>query len=243
MSIFFYFILPKHTSMKFIIAITFCLVQQITYSQSNYIFSISKEYDLHIELGSFSYKKPETWQLRFENIVAGTYRMNITVSKPGTNYRSTRAFDIKIFDGYEVIYYVTPYSSGIEYDLAAYYDLKKLQGSSSSTDAVGSDGRYITYQGKPVFSKADIDDLKNRAKAKKFDDDISGFLKQTMSKGMFYTEDVISVLSILKFDDTRVSLAKYLYDNTIDKHKYYQLSVSFKFSSSFEEVMTYISKR
>lgn len=229
--------------MKLVVLIFVCFIQSLSYSQSNYTFAVPSEYDIHIEIGNFSYKKPETWQLKFENITAGTYSMKVTVSKPGTNYKSTKKFDIKIVNGYEVIYYVIPYTSGIEYNLAAYYDLKKFQGSGSTENAVGPDGRFLTYQGKPVFSKADVADLRKRAKAKTFDDDIAQFLKDIMSKGMFYTEDVISMLTILKFDDSRVELAKYLYDNTIDKHKYYQLSHSFKFSSSFDEVMAYISKR
>ncbi len=229
--------------MKILLLIIFCLMQLFSSAQSNYIFSVPAAYDLHIELGNYSYKKPETWQIKFENIPAGNHKIKFIVTKPGTSYKITHSTTVEVKSGYEIIYFVIPYTNSLEFGLAAYYDLKKFNGNNAGTEAVGSDGRYITYHGKPVFSKADIADLKTRANAKRFDDDIAAFLKETMSKAMFYTEDVISMLSILKFDDTRVRLAKNLYDNTIDKHKYYQLSGSFKFSSSFDEVMAYVSKR
>jgi hypothetical protein len=222
--------------MKYPLIILILLLSLNSYSQSNYIFSVPPEYNIHAELSGFSYTKPKTWQLKFTNIPEGQYAITITVSKPNTAYKQTITRTLEVDNGFEKTYFVIPYRDEIEVQLAVAYTLKELNGTVENT----GNGRYTTYQNKPVFSKGDIEDLRKRAVEISFDNKMLEFLKSTIVNGWLYTEDVITLLRAFSFDRYRLDMAKFAFSYTIDKHKYYTLSNSFDFQSYYNNLMEYV---
>lgn len=228
--------------MKYPLIMLMLLFSLNALSQSNFIFSVPQEYNIHVEIGTFSYTKPKTWQLKFTGIAEGLQPITITVTKPNTNYKIIFHSKLQVDNGYETTYFVIPKENTLQVEIAVSYNLKELYGN-NNVQTTSADGRYTTYQNKPVFSVADIKDLKKRAIDISFDNQILDFLRSTIKKGWLYSEDVAMLLGAFSFDNNRLSFAKFAYDYTVDKHKYYTLSNSFDFSSNYNDLMNYIKNR
>jgi hypothetical protein len=59
----------------------------------------------------------------------------------------------------------------------------------------------------------------------------------------FSTEQIIEIVNLLGFEKSKLELAKYAYDYTIDKENYHKVGASFSFDASRRELMNHIRKR
>ncbi len=60
------------------------------------------------------------------------------------------------------------------------------------------------------------------------------------SKPCFTARQITDLVKLFSFDDTRLELAKFAFDYTIDQENYYQVADAFSFSSSKEELMKFL---
>lgn len=214
-----------------------------TSAQSNLVFSIPKEYDVKIAIPGYNSTRPQTWQVKFENIQQGNIKVNVIIMKPGASTEE-RTFILNVERGYEYTYFITPYKGGPECNIANAYTLEQVYGQNhTNTQPTNTTGRLQWYNGKPVPSETELAAFVNSIKERRFGSDMLKFCETYIPKFYFYVEDVERFLKVFQFDDDKVKLAKLAYDHTINKHMYFSLKNSFKFTSSFEEVETYISKR
>ncbi len=63
------------------------------------------------------------------------------------------------------------------------------------------------------------------------------------SKNCFTTMQVSEMVRLFSFEDSRLELAKFAYDFTIDKENYYKVADAFSFSSSKEELMRFLEEK
>lgn len=79
-------------------------------------------------------------------------------------------------------------------------------------------------------------------KKERFDDGRSRLIKATGKNASFSTEQIRYLLKEFAFDDQRLETAKYLYAKTIDTQNYTLLAETFRFSSSKDDFLNFISK-
>lgn len=54
---------------------------------------------------------------------------------------------------------------------------------------------------------------------------------------------VKELLALFSYEDSKLELAKYAYDYTVDKGNYFMVNEAFSYSSSKESLMDYIKNR
>ena len=57
------------------------------------------------------------------------------------------------------------------------------------------------------------------------------------------TTQIMNIMKIFSFEDTRMDFAKYAYQYCVDKKSYYKVSNTFSFESSKTELNNYIQGR
>jgi hypothetical protein len=60
------------------------------------------------------------------------------------------------------------------------------------------------------------------------------------SKQCFTSRQITDIVKLFSFDDTRLEVAKYAFEYTIDRENYYQVADAFTFSSSKEDLMKFL---
>lgn len=85
-----------------------------------------------------------------------------------------------------------------------------------------------------------VPQLRNVIASTPFESDKRSVTEQALASHSYTANDVLSVLRLFSFESTKLKLAKYAYQNCIDKENYYQVNSAFSFSSSIRELNNYI---
>jgi Domain of unknown function (DUF4476) len=60
---------------------------------------------------------------------------------------------------------------------------------------------------------------------------------------MFHNQTVTDLVRLFSFEDTRIDLAEFAWDFTIDKENYFQVADALTFSSSKEGLMKFLERK
>lgn len=93
----------------------------------------------------------------------------------------------------------------------------------------------------PTLSPADFQNAKSTIKNQSFDDTRASIAKQVIQANCMSTAQVKEILTLFSFEETKLDIAKFAYLYTCDRNRYYEINSVFSFSSSVEELNSYIS--
>ncbi len=86
-----------------------------------------------------------------------------------------------------------------------------------------------------------VPQLRNTIINTPFDNDKRLIAEQAFASNSYTAEQVLRILELFSFESTKLKLAKFAYDNCINKESYYVVNSAFAFSSSTRELTNYIS--
>lgn len=92
-------------------------------------------------------------------------------------------------------------------------------------------------------SQSSFENFKNSIRNTSFTDTQEKMARDYLRKNCLSAQQIKELVSLIKFDDTQLNLAKFAYDYCVDKENYFVVADALKFSSSKEELMEYISNR
>lgn len=84
---------------------------------------------------------------------------------------------------------------------------------------------------------------KQTIESKGFDDTRLSTAKQVAKANCLTTDQIVEIMAIFGFEDSRLAFAKYAYDYCFDQNNYYNVSQGFSFDSSTEELNQYIETK
>jgi hypothetical protein len=84
---------------------------------------------------------------------------------------------------------------------------------------------------------------KQTIESKGFDDTKLSTAKQVAKANCLTTDQILAIMKIFGFEDSRLEFAKYAYDYCFDQNNYYTVSEGFTFDSSTEELNEYIETK
>lgn len=93
------------------------------------------------------------------------------------------------------------------------------------------------------MSKAEFDERLVAVKKTSFDDKRLAKAKQVYHDETLSTSQVIEVVKVFSFDDSKLDFAKWAYKNTIDPKNYYKLDDHFSFSGTKTALADFIMKQ
>ncbi|MEO8147029.1 MAG: DUF4476 domain-containing protein [Bacteroidia bacterium] len=93
-----------------------------------------------------------------------------------------------------------------------------------------------------TFNNSDFDALHNTVEQQSFDQTRLSIAKQAIQSRMLNTEQVADLMRLFSFESTKLDFAKYAYQHTFDKDRYYVINNEFSFSSSIDELVNYINR-
>jgi hypothetical protein len=92
-------------------------------------------------------------------------------------------------------------------------------------------------------SSADISSLKGSIQKQSFSDNKMNVAKTFLKNKCVSVSQVKDIMGLFSFEADKLSFAKLAYDRCADKENYYQVSDSFSFSSSNDELTDYINSK
>lgn len=102
----------------------------------------------------------------------------------------------------------------------------------------GGNGNCTRSMDAASFGKA-----KQTISSKGFDDTKLSTAKQVAKANCLTTDQIIEVMAIFGFEESRLDFAKYAYDFCFDQNNYFNVSQGFSFDSSTEELNEYIETK
>lgn len=90
---------------------------------------------------------------------------------------------------------------------------------------------------------AEFDKAKGSIQAKGFDETKLTLAKQIAGGNCLTSEQVKAVMGLFGFEDNKLDFAKFAYDRVYDQGNFYKVNDAFSFSSSVDELNTYIQGR
>ncbi len=84
---------------------------------------------------------------------------------------------------------------------------------------------------------------KQTIESKGFDDTKLSTAKQVAKANCLTTDQILEIMKIFGFEESRLEFAKYAYDFCFDQNNYYNVSQGFSFDSSTEELNEYIETK
>jgi len=84
---------------------------------------------------------------------------------------------------------------------------------------------------------------KQSISSKGFDDTRLSTAKQVAKANCLTTDQILEIMTIFGFEDSRLDFAKYAYDYCFDQNNYFNVSQGFSFDSSTEELNEYIETK
>lgn len=93
------------------------------------------------------------------------------------------------------------------------------------------------------WSQQDMSDLKKRVDDRMMDGDKVKLMQSVLQDRRYTTEQMRTMLNWLSFEDSKLTVAKWGYDNVTDKQNYWKLESEFTFSSSKDEFNNHINGR
>ena len=109
-----------------------------------------------------------------------------------------------------------------------------------------SQNQFTNYYGNGyvepnTFNNNDFDALHNTIANQSFDQTRLSIAKQAIQNRMLNTQQVADLMRLFTFESTKLDFAKYAYNYTCDKDRYYVINNEFTFSSSIDELVNYIN--
>ena len=97
---------------------------------------------------------------------------------------------------------------------------------------------------RPV-TEPELADMLQALRKEPFDDNRTQLARQILSgrPGAFLTSQIKQILGCFNFESTRLELAKFAYDYTLDREKYFTLNEAFSFPNSRQELSQYIESK
>lgn len=89
----------------------------------------------------------------------------------------------------------------------------------------------------------DFQSMKQSISSKSFEETKLQVAKQILNNNCLTSNQVREIMNLFNFEDSRLDYAKYAYGYTYDIGNYYKVNDAFRFSSSIDELNTYISGR
>jgi len=83
-------------------------------------------------------------------------------------------------------------------------------------------------------------ELKNMLNNTSFDDSKLTIAKQALINNNISAEQVLNLMGAMTFESTKLDFAKFAYNYTVDKEKYFMVNNGFTFSSSIDELNRFI---
>lgn len=172
-------------------------------------------------------------ELVLEGITGGKHYMKIWAS--GSN-KPTFAGYVNITEGYTTRAVIDENRTFYVYQKYKYRKDRKTEWENHN----GELGNYHEETNYNVISERDFTDLTNMVKASPYDGTRVELLKFGIDRSFFTTEMVNSMLKMLTFENYKLEIAKYAYQNTVDKRNYLKLFENFKFDSYIKELKDYV---
>jgi hypothetical protein len=94
-----------------------------------------------------------------------------------------------------------------------------------------------------AMSATDFEDAKESVESKGFDETKLTTAKQIAGSNCLSTSQVKSIMGLFGFEDSKLDFAKFAYDHVMDRNNYYKVNDAFGFSSSVDELNSYIQSR
>jgi hypothetical protein len=107
-----------------------------------------------------------------------------------------------------------------------------------SSATIPSNGNCSRSMDAASFGKA-----KQTIESKGFDDTKLSTAKQVAKANCLTTDQILEVMRIFGFEESRLEFAKYAYDYCFDQNDYYNVSQGFSFDSSTEELNEFIESK
>lgn len=121
------------------------------------------------------------------------------------------------------------------------------------SDEVQMTGRYFEDNNYPddnypaqydqQMTQQNFDALKSAVKRESFDNTRLSIAKQAGAANFFSAAQVKELIQILSFDESRLELAKFLYNRTTDKANYFTVNDAFAYSDSKDKLSEYIRQQ
>lgn len=226
--------------MKKLYVLLFCCIAVFyTSGQSNLVFSISQGYIFEVRLGDLSFTRPKPWQIRFDNVPEGKYILRIKVST-NSGYQKEVAYNFEIGKGWEAVYFITPLSDNINYNLAYYLPLSRiLPEETVSSNTTASGGRFVQFNGKPVITPELLEELYQIASKKWGEFSKLDYFKAVMPQQYFYTDDILYLQKLFFFDFQRLDFLKLAFHQCVDQANYFRMEKCFSNIFLSGELMDY----
>jgi hypothetical protein len=107
-----------------------------------------------------------------------------------------------------------------------------------SNTTISGNGNCMRSMDAVSFGKA-----KQTIESKGFDDTKLSTAKQVAKANCLTTDQILEIMKIFGFEESRLEFAKYAYDYCFDQNNYYNVSQGFSFDSSTEELNEYIETK
>ena len=108
---------------------------------------------------------------------------------------------------------------------------------------VDNNDRYYDRYSRKAMERTEFDQFKQSLRKESFDETRLRIAKQFVSNNYFNAAQVKELVGLFSFEESRLEIAKYAYDYTVDKGNYFVVSDAFSFSSSKEALMGYIQTK
>jgi len=94
-----------------------------------------------------------------------------------------------------------------------------------------------------AMDKSSFDRAKQSVSDKGFDETRLTTAKQISKSNCMNTAQIVDIMSVFGFEETKLEFAKYAYDYCVDQNTYYSVGDAFSFSDSVEELSRYIDSK
>ena len=102
----------------------------------------------------------------------------------------------------------------------------------------------VPVQMQCVVTPVDLEMIKNIIKNESFEGNKESTAKNAIaSKACFSTQQIIEILKLFTYENTKVALAKYCFDYCIDVPNYYQVSTIFTYSTSKTDFNAFLAAK
>ena len=108
---------------------------------------------------------------------------------------------------------------------------------------VDNDDQYYDNVSKRQMNNADFQKLKQTLQGESYDNTKLKIAKQFIAANYFNAAQIKELANIFSYENSKLDIAKFAYDYTIDKGNYFMVNDVFSYSSSKEALMEYIGAK
>ena len=108
---------------------------------------------------------------------------------------------------------------------------------------VDNDDQYYDNVSKRQMNNADFQKLKQTLQGESFENTKLKIAKQFIAANYFTAAQIKELANIFSYENSKLDIAKFAYDYTIDKGNYFMVNDVFSYSSSKEALMEYIGAK